>query len=558
MPLPWPGLEDYRLRAFTANGDVRTVSLELEQALRQPDGITRTLGSLQVELRKLGPPGSYKRLAGFARRYFRHYAGPEAGKPFVFARFQADFLREFTRQRKDGQRFYSVGLWLVPKGNGKTPTAAVLGTEALVSQIDAPQVFNVAGSKDQADRCHSFAKRNIEDGPLSAWLTVSNEMIRCAEHRGEYAILSSDGDLSAGINPSAFVADELWNFLYRKQRESWNSGVEGLIKRAPHSWALGITTAGYTKDSILGERYDAAIQHPGLELRNDGFLQVLRDEASGFLFWCHGIPDGADVDIEDPAIVRAVNPAPWIDPRAVIALLHQPGADENDWRRLHCNQWTKTKRAWLGSSGIWGRLRSDAQIPEGAEITIGVDCARTHDTTSVSWEWVTPEGHKVTRAHVWSARKTAPHHTLVEGEMVPEEIVEPFIYALARRYRIRGIACDPRYFNTEAGHLTNKGFIVVKVEPWSKAMGNAVVAFEKDVLGGKIEHDGDRVVSLHLDAIDAERRPDGSKKIGKRSNDPIDAGMALVLANYLTTIELPVPVVRSWRPALASWEQPSE
>ena len=50
-----------------------------------------------------------------------------------------------------------------------------------------------------------------------------------------------------------------------------------------------------------------------------------------------------------------------------------------------------------------------------------------------------------------------------------------------------------------------------------------------------------------MDAIDSERRPDGSKKIGKRDErNPIDAGIALILANYLTAVELPLDA--SWRP----------
>ncbi len=549
-PFPWPGLEALRERFRAVDGDAdarRDVALELERGLRAHPP-SDFLGELQADLRKLGPPGSFERVAGFARTYFRHYAGPRAGEPFVFDPFQADFLREFCRRRKNGRRVYTVALWMLPKGNGKTPTAAVLGTEALVSSLDAPEVYDVAGSRDQADICQSFARANIEDGKLAAWLDVGSDVIRCDEHRGEYEILSSDGDLAAGINPTAFIADELWLFLHRKQREAWNSGVKALPKRAGRSWALGISTAGYTKDSLLGEMYDAVMAHPQLELREDGFLQVLRDEGSRFLFWGHGVPDGVDADIEDPALVRAVNPAPWIEPGDLLAELHQPGTDESDWRRLHLNQWTLTKRSWL-SSGIWARLSSATQIPEGAEILLGIDAARTWDTTSVAWAWVAPDGRKVTRAHVWSVRPNVPHHTFVPGgELVNEELVEPFVAELAKRYLIRGIALDPRYLNAEAKHLADAGFTVVKVEPWSAPMQDAVALFEKDVLAGAIKHDGDRVVSLHMDAIDSERRPDGAKKIGKRSErNPIDAGIALILANYLSAIELPAQH-RSWRP----------
>ncbi len=164
--------------------------------------------------------------------------------------------------------------------------------------------------------------------------------------------------------------------------------------------------------------------------------------------------------------------------------------------------------------------------------------------------WVDPEGRKVGRAHVWSVRSRVPHHQFIaSGELVNEELVEPFIHELAQRYRIRAIALDPRYLNAEAKHLADAGFTVVKVEPQSAAMQDAVALFEKDALAQRFAHDGDRVVAAHVEAIDAMRRVDGSKKIGKRNEgQPIDAGIALILANYLTELDLPDQTQRSWRP----------
>lgn len=547
--LPWPSLEELRLGFREAETDAkrRAVALSLERGLRA-HGPERYLGTLAAVLAELpGEPGSFEHLAAFAPTYFRHFAGPRAGERFSFDPYQADFLREFMRRRPDGRRVYTTGLLLIPKGNGKTPLAAVLGTYALCTETDAPEVYNVAGSRDQAATCWDFARRNIDEGALAAWLDWGHERILCDEHHGEYEILSSDGDLAAGVQPSAGVYDELYHAVHRKQRELWAQLVGGLPKRGGRGFMLGISTMGWTKDSLLGEMYDAAIAHPQLEHREGGFLRVLRDEESGFLLWAYGVPEGMDCDLEDPTVLRAVNPAPWLDPQDLLAQLRQPGADENDWRRLHRNEWTLAKSSWL-ASGVWARLRSETQIPEGAEILVGIDAARTFDTTSVAWMWITPEGRKVQRAHVWSVRRTVPHHSFVDGgELVNEELVEPFVHELAKRYRVRAIALDPRYLNAEGKHLADAGYTVVKVEPHSKIMGDAVVQQEKDVLAGVVEHDGDRVVQLHMDAIDAERRPDGAKKIGKRAEGvPIDAGMALILANALTLVDLPAPASEPW------------
>lgn len=552
-PLPWPELEKYRLAYRSQDGErKRMVALGLERELREDDAQRRLLGDLQAELRKLGPRGSWRRLERFAPAYFTHQAGPAAGQRFVWDPYQRRFLREWCRRDSLSERIYSVSVLGVPKGNGKTPLTAVLGTLALVENIDAPEIYVVAGASDQADICHEFARLNIEKGALSAWLEVAGQSIVCPEHDGEFEVLSAAGDLGHGTIPTLYLVDEWWLFMHRQQREAYNAGAKALHKRPGEAALLAISTAGYDLTSQLGETFQAAMEHPLLEVNETkpGPLYVVRDEQSGFLFEWYGAP--ADADIEDPKVIRKANPLSIVRPDDLLRELHRPDTDELDWSRLHLNQWTKAKSAWL-ASGVWARLRSATQIPEGAEILVGIDAARTHDTTAVGWAWLSPQGRKVLRAHVWSVRRNVPHHEFVPGgELENEELVEPFIHALASRYRIRAVAYDPRYFGTEARHLSNDGFLAIKVEPQSNDMAAAVVQFERDALNRRLEHDGDRVLAAHVEAIDAERRPDASKKIGKRSEAyPIDAGISVVLANYLTVVDL--PELADVEPWAAAW-----
>lgn len=548
--LPWPELDRLR-RRYRARPDCYActlrqhegcryeLALELQRIIREPDGAERLLGRLQDELAKLGPHRSFEQLVNFFPWALRHKAGPLAGKPFRLAEFELAFLREFWRRDRRGERVYSTGLLGAPKGNGKTPLIAGLGLLVLVLETDSPEVYDLAGARDQADIAHEFARYSVENGPLAAWVEVGS-VIRCEQNNGELEVLSAAGDLGHGTQPSAAFFDEKWLFRHREQREAVNAQEKALHKRPGQSFALSLTTAGWTKDSLLGEEYDALLEHPQLERRDDGYLLVVRDEQAGYLGWWHGVPD--DVGELTSSVLRRANPAPWVRPADILKGLRKPGADANDGRRLHGNQWTKGRTSWL-ATGIWDRLRSQAQIPVGAEIVVGIDAARSFDTTAVGWAWVSPSGHKLIRSHVWSIRRAAPHHVFVEGgELVNEELVEPFIHELAESYEIRGIAFDPRYFSAEARHLAGEDLVVVEVQPQSGPMADAVVQFEKDALAGDLEHDGDRVLALHIEAIESERRPDGSKRIGKRSEaNPIDAGISVILANYLSTIELPEP-----------------
>jgi phage terminase large subunit-like protein len=541
--LPWPGLDEYRTtyQAQTDEAQAYEVARELERQLKTPDAQARILGDLQAELRKLGPPGSFEQLEGFFPRFFRHFKGPRRGQPFALDSFQAGFLREFWRRQGVtdrhplGRRVYAVGLWGGPKGTGKTPTAAVLGAYAEVSNDDAPDAFVFAGSKTQAGRGWEFLLPNIEEGPLAAWLEISGGLILYPDVRGSFELLSSDGDLAAGIEPSAAVGDELWEFRHRKQRELWSQTTKGLHKRGGESWALGLSTAGWTKESLLGEIFDAAVKHPACESLEDGYLLRLRDEDAGFLMEWWAAPDEAD--IEDPAVVRRANPAPWVDPVDILADLHRPGTDEYDWRRLNLNQWTKSRGMWL-PPGAWAKLEdAELTIPRGAAIYVGVDAAHSYDTCAVAWAWRSPSGRIVLRCRVWSVREDAAAHEYVDdfyNEDGTQHVTEPFIHALADEhgYRIQEVVFEPPRYGDAGRRLANR-FKTAGLEPTSKEMLLYVQEFYRAAQAGSIAwHDADAgVFKAHIAAIEGRKDSDGFWRLKKLlTPNPMDAGTAAIIA----------------------------
>jgi phage terminase large subunit-like protein len=393
-------------------------------------------------------------------------------------------------------------------------------------------VYVIAGAKDQASICHTFAKNNIERGALAAWLNAAST-ISYPLTLGEFSILSSDGDLSAGTNPSAAIVDEWWLYLHRKQREGFHELKEALHKRGGWSYLLAITTAGWTKDSQLGEYYDAAIAHPLLRERNNGFLLELADRESGFLMHWYGIPEGDEHDITNPAVVRAANPAPWVNPLHLIRDLSQPGADELAWRRLHGNQWTKTKGIWLKRGGWTGLLDAELEIPDGAQIYVGVDVAHTYDTTAVAWGWRAPDGRIVVRCYIWSVRQEAPAHEYVDDFYDADAVhrAETFILELGKRYKIREVVADPNWFGTELQRL-GRYFTTAPLFPQSKEMTESVQEFFRLVDSGHgLAHDGDRVLGLHLANIEGKKDSNGLWRIRKLENaNPMDGGTATIIA----------------------------
>jgi phage terminase large subunit-like protein len=556
-PFPWPKLEAVRQQFMDARADpelAREISLELQRASRSPDGADLIFGNLERELRRLGRPGSFAQLERFAPTYFRHFAGARARQPFTFDPFQRRFLKEFWRRDRFSRRIYNFGLLGIPKGNGKTPLSAVVGTHALVTAPDEmAEVYVIAGAKDQARICHTFAKNNIRLGPLAAWLHAA-ALISYPSTLGEFGILSSDGDLAAGTNPSAAIVDEWWLFLHRKQREGFLELKEALHKRGGWSFLLAITTAGWTKDSQLGEHFDEAIAHSQLRVKNDGYLLELADRETGFLMHWYGLPPdaGDEYDIENPELVRACNPAPWISAEGLVRDLKQPGTDEYAWRRLHLNEWTKTKGVWL-PTGAWAKLRAEFEIPAGAEVYVGVDVAHSYDTTAVAWAWRTPAGRIVVRCKIWSRRAEAPAHEHVDDfyDENAVHVAEKFILdELGEQFKVREVVADPNYFGTELRRIGRR-FTTAPLFPQSNEMTESVQEFYRlvDSDSGMLVHNGDRILALHLGNIGGQKDANGYWRIRKLNDpNPMDGGTATIIAigRVLVAAKFSKPWAEKW------------
>jgi phage terminase large subunit-like protein len=494
--------------------------------------------SLETALARLGGAGSFKQLRNFFPTYLFHQAGERAVQPFTLERFQVEFLREFWRRDKHGRRIYKVAVLGIPKGNGKTPLAAGLGLHTLLTQTDAPQVYCIAGSRDQASIALNYARAWTENGVLPLWVKTG-KAITCPQRNGRFQVLSSDGRLGQGVNPSAAIVDEWWLFKSEREQEAYLALANALHKRgAGKSWLLSITTAGYDLETQLGKAYTAAINDPRLELRDHGFLRVLRDEDSGFLFWWYGLPEACEVAIDDPSVIAACNPASWIDAHELARDLKRPDMNELDFMRLHLNHWTQSKDSWL-PLGTWTKLRSDHEAPLGVEAWIGVDVALHHDTTAVAMAWKLEDGRIALPCHVWSANPDAKAHTYLQGGEIRLDLVEQHILELARRYRIREVAYDPRFFARSAQILGDHGLTLVEYQAAASATGNAYQDFHQACVEGRLTHDGDSVLQAHIDATAATRTDQGWKIRKANNKTHIDATIAVCLAHARASIAKP-------------------
>lgn len=480
--------------------------------------------------------------AEFTERFCTLTKPPNAGEPFVLEPHERAFFDDALKFDDAGRRVYTTALAGWPRKQGKTTTLGALSL-AQASSAEGepwPDIPMAAGSRGQAGELFGHARAFVEANTvLAAEFDPLKTAIERRDGNGTIWRIAADGKLQHSLNPYVVIADELHAWTTPKQEELY-AALKTAFGARDDGLMLIITTAGWDKNTILGQLYTNASEHPDVERRADmgsgGF--VLRDKVGRVLVHWYGISPGTTIDdLDDWA---AANPASWRTRDRIAADLADPSLDESSKRRLYGNQWTAAKNAWI-TPERWAELRDPAAtsetewwIPEGALVTVGADAAVTYDTTAVGWAWMN-DGKCHVRARVWSARQDAPHHVLHPGRIDNEAGAEAFVRdELLSKFSVSEVAYDPRYFEDQAKRLAELGPMVFPVAPDSKLMREAINGFYRGVVEGTIVHDGDPILAAHVAAAVAVKTEAGSTwKLDKgKASNPMDALIAVILAAW--------------------------
>ena len=493
-------------------------------------------------VRQGGPLTPAEHFALFSEEFIKHTIGRWHGQPFKLEPWQRDIVNELLAVDKDGNRVIRQALIGLPRKNGKSSLLSALALwSASVEGEQAPDVIVAAGSREQAavvfDQARAFAE---SDRLLDLWFEAQRYVIKCEESDGLIRRIAADGKLQHGLNPSTIVADELHSWMTPRQEELW-AAMQTATGAREQPLTCSITTAGYDRDTVLGRLFKQATDLPGLEERNDGSLLVAKDVDSGFLFWWYTVPEGTDVEDED-AWMRA-NPASWIDAPTLRQQLESPSLDENTFRRLHLNQWTATRTAWL-PPGLWDEMLDTELRPvPGTPVYLGIDVGLVHDTTAVSMAWV-QDGKVAVKSHVWSAVSDVPAHEYATDGRIDLADVEEYVRSLAKTYDVRELVFDPRFFERSAQTLSAEGLTVAPLHQSSAAMADAYQEWFASAQERRIVHDGDPVLAAHVEATAAKKTDRGWKVSKIDQSKRIDACVASVMAHW-----------RAWRSVSEQPEQ---
>lgn len=428
-------------------------------------------------------------------------------------------------------RRYKVALLGLGKGGAKTPLSGWVGDAELLGPLAPafPRILVAASSRDQANLVFGDMKMAVtgpdwSPSPMKSLVEPQDLQLLRKKMPGKAERVAANEGKNDGKRATAFIADELHEWAGRIGRNFIIlSGAVGKAHR--NSFTLAITTAGIRgslNEDGEPEQVWERLYERGLAVANG--LEV-DDE---FLFEWYEAPE--HLDLHDPEQweegMRAANPG--VDygvPSWDYLRSRWKGAQRIpffEFVRYHANRRTAALQRWLPIED-WDACKEKPEIPEDAEVYVGIDYGKKRDTTAVVVVHKDAEGLLHAVAKVFAPTK---------GRYVEREDVLDHIKKLSLTYDVREYLHDPRLFEETAERLEEEGYPMVAVPQTIEKKVRFAQALYDAVIQRRLRHGGDPVLREHADGSVAKAHHQGDTWTIERAKQgvPNDAIIALAMA----------------------------
>lgn len=450
------------------------------------------------------PPLGWRRVDAFALEFLKVPKGQGAKTPFRLRKWQLEIVKALYPARGARPR---QGLLSLPRGNGKTMLAAVLGAYGLFADdVEGAQVLIVASDERQAGHVFRAARRMIELEPrLSEQVQVYADRIYVPATDSELRVLPSEPGALQGWDPSLLIVDE----LHVVTEAVWEAVTSAAGKRET-SLTLAISTPAETPESVMWRLVEHGREH------TDPL----------FYFREYAAPDGCALD--DEAAWKIANPALgdflFVDAlRATLKTTREPA-----FRRYRLGQWTGQSETWL-PWGEWGECAVDAAVvPAGERVVLAFDGSASGDSTALVGCTISETPHLFV-VDVWADPGD-------RGWRVPRGEVDTVVAAAFERYDVVELDADPWGWRSEIeGWAKLHG--EKRVIEWNTAaatrMAPATDRLYQAVMTRTVTHDGDERLASHVAHCVAKSTPLGDLVSKDKRGSPrkIDAAVAAIVAH---------------------------
>lgn len=513
----------------------------------------------------------------FFPEFLVFYEGAFDGQPFYLTPHQQFIVGSLFgwKRRSDGFRRFRTAYIEEGKGNGKTPVAAGVGLYGLCFDDESgAEIYAAAVTREQAGICFRDARTYAEGSPdLREMLKIDLHNIAYLSENSFFRPVSSEHRGLDGKRPHMAIIDEIHEHQTDLVVRKMSAGTKGRRQ----ALIFEITNSGYDRQSICYQHHEYSEKILEGIIQDDSWFCVMsgldvckkhRDEGKT-------IPqDGCKKcdDWRDPGCWEKANPnirylgQPFIDylERQVQRAKEMP-SEENIVKRLNFNIWTESITKWI-SSDRWSActFHVEPEKLKGRQCYGGLDLSSNSDLTAwvlvfppleddglyeVLCRFFLPEDNMTERVHrdkvpynVWARQGFI---TLTPGDLIDYAFILAQIEQDSKEFHIAELAFD-RWgsqkittdlqdigfeIKTEGSKAESTGMTLIQFGQGFASMSAPTKEVETMVIGKKLAHGGNPVLSWMVSNVAIREDPAGNKKIDKsKSTERVDGAVALVMA----------------------------
>jgi len=474
----------------------------------------------------------------------RHEKGKLQGQRFHLEDWQCFILCNiFGYVDEQGIRKYREAFILVPRGNGKSPLAAIIALwMTFFDGEPGSEVYCGAAGESQALEVFRPAKAMVEQVPelfKRHGVTAAAKSIFQESSRSRFKpVIRNPKD---GASIYCAILDEWHEALDAAQYDCFRTGAN----KRKNSLLLEISTAGVSTQSPCHEKQGE------VEKILEGTIE--NDRLFGLIYTVDPETDWTSRE----ALVMA-NPNLGISNDEEALLLDQAEAvrnpaKQNIFKTKHLNVWCTALTAWMNMN-TWSKCYDKTLTEEsvtGLSCWFGADLARTKDLSATVFLFRKdiegkPHYYCLTKAYLPESEVNLPENqhlqswvrqgwlTSTSGASTDWTLLRAEAVKLAKQYKALELVYDPMFADDYSLYVSDEvGIPRVTIAPTRKLITPPMQELEAAVNDGRFHHDGNPLLTWCIgNVIVTESNTTGllSMPEKKRANNKIDAALALFYA----------------------------
>lgn len=457
-------------------------------------------------------------VADFARTLMKPPRGVREGLPLELLPWQRWAVDLILEEKEDGHLRHREFLLGVARKNGKSMLGTVLALERLLWGKPGTRIYSAAKDREQAKLVFNYAKATVLASPsLSRLLKCFRDTIENVKTGATYRAISSDAMSAQGLSIEMCIADEPHAWEPNQEYEYYAALSEASADLAESLLVL-ISTAGKSKDSLLGTLYETGVENSEMNESPDNSL--------GFIWF--GAPDDADVFDEEvwkkasPSLAEGITNLDYVRGKLDSAMkMGKLGG----FKRYQLNQWGRSdgQTSWV-TQFQWKQAETlGKEIPKGARITVGFDGSLSDDSTA--FVGIDIETGLIEVLASWHRDYSDDNWT------VPRKEVNDAFERIMTEYDVAKMWVDSSFWQTDVQTWQKKYRQRIENIPQSNTrLTSPTEQMKIDLVSGELFHAGDKKLREHfMNAVLSDNGRIYKEKRGSRNK--IDLAMCAIMAN---------------------------